>query len=110
MEQGIRLRVLSSILETLLVVICATKGQAQVAITPAKATMLAGESRSFRAIDSHGHSLTNVHWTMSSAGLEEVAQGADIEVVAHQSGGFTLTARASEGFAESQVEVVDGRT
>lgn len=110
MRQAFRSRALYCILVRLLAVTCPTQGQAQVAITPARATMLAGESRSFRAIDSHGHNLTNVHWTMSSTELEEVAQGADVEVVAHQPGGFTLTARASEGSANAQVEVVDGDT
>ena len=71
---------------------CLAYSQAQVAVTPAKATMLVGESRPFRAVDSQGHMLTNVHWTISTQGLADLAQGAEVEVVAKQPGRFTLTA------------------
>jgi hypothetical protein len=84
--------------------------QAQIAVTPAKATMLIGESRSFRAVDSRGHMLTNVHWTISTQGFADLAQSAEVEVVAKQSGRFTLTAHAGEGFAEAQVEILPGNT
>lgn len=72
--------------------------------------MLVGDSQPFRAIDSRGHILTNVHWTSSRADLADVAQGAEIELVAKQPGRFTLTAHASEGYAEAQVEVLQGST
>jgi hypothetical protein len=42
--------------------------------------------------------------------LADVAQGSEIEVVAKQSGRFTLTAHAGEGYAEAQVEVLQGTT
>lgn len=83
---------------------------AQVAVTPAKVTMVVGESQQFRAVDSRGHMLTNVHWTISRDALVDLAQGAEVQVVAKQLGGFTLTAHAGEGSAEAHVEVLQGPT
>lgn len=83
---------------------------AQVAVSPAKVTMLVGDSQRFRVVDSRGRMLTSVHWTISRKELADVAQGADISVVAKQPGRFTLTAHASEGYAEAQVEVLQGTT
>jgi hypothetical protein len=82
----------------------------QVAVTPAKRTMLVGDSQPFRAVDSQGHMLTNVHWTISRQELADVAQGAEVQLVAKQPGRFTLTAHAGEGYAEAQVEVLQGYT
>jgi len=90
--------------------VCVAPAVAQVAVTPAKRTMLVGDSEPFRAVDSQGHMLTNVHWTISRQELAEVAQGAEVEVVAKQPGRFTLTAHAGEGYAEAQVEVLQGPT
>jgi len=59
--------------------------------------MLVGDSQPFRAVDSRGRMLTSVHWTISREELADVAQGAEVEVVAKQPGRFTLTAHAGEG-------------
>jgi hypothetical protein len=83
---------------------------AQVAVSPSKVTILVGDSQPFRAVDSRGRMLTNVHWTISREELADVAQGSEVEVVAKQSGRFTLTAHAGEGYAEAQVEVLQGTT
>jgi hypothetical protein len=83
-------------------------GFAQVAVSPAKVTMLVGDSQPFRGVDSRGRMLTIVHWTISREELADVAQGAEVEVVAKQPGRFTLTAHAGEGYAEAQVEVLQG--
>jgi hypothetical protein len=54
--------------------------------------------------------LTNVHWTVSRDALADLAQGPEVQLVAKQSGGFTLTAHAGEGSAEAHVEVLQGPT
>lgn len=91
-------------------VLCLTPADAQIAVTPAKVTMLVGDSQPFRAIDSQGHMLTNVHWTTSRQELTDVSQGADITFIAKQPGSLTLTAHAGEGYAAAQVEVLQGPT
>jgi len=90
--------------------LCISPALGQVAVSPARVTMLVGDSQPFRAVDSHGSMLTNVHWTISREELADVAQGSEVEVVAKQPGRFTLTAHASEGYAEAQVEVLQGVT
>ena len=87
-----------------------TYSRAQVAVTPAKATLLVGDSQRFRAVNAQGHSLTNVHWTISRSGTAEVSSGSEVEVVPRQVGNFTLTAHASEGSADAQVQVLSGTT
>lgn len=89
---------------------CSSTALAQIAVTPAKATMVVGESQPFRAVDAQGHMLTNVHWTSSRSELGDIAGGAEVEVIAKQPGSFTLTAHASEGSADAQVEVLQGPT
>lgn len=90
--------------------LCLSAAIGQVAVTPAKVTMVVGESRPFRAVDAQGHMLTNVHWTVSRSELEDIAGGAEVEVVAKQPGSFTLTAHAGEGYADAQVEILQGPT
>jgi hypothetical protein len=93
-----------------LLLLCFSSAVAQVAVTPAKVTMLVGDSQPFRAVDSRGQMLTNVHWTISREGIADLAQGPEVQVVAKQLGGFTLTAHAGEGSAEAHVEVRQGPT
>lgn len=90
--------------------LCLSAALAQVAVTPAKVTMVVGESQPFRAVDAQGHMLTNVHWTVSRSELGNIAGGAEVEVIAKQPGSFTLTAHAGEGYADAQVEILQGPT
>jgi hypothetical protein len=55
----------------------------------------------------NGRMLHDVHWTASEPAVLNLAPGDD-EITAKQVGRCTVTAHASQGFADAQVEVVGG--
>jgi hypothetical protein len=76
-----------------------------VAVTPGSATMMIGETRSFRAVDGSGRFLRHVQWTVSQTGIVEISSGDEVEVTALTPGSVTLTARTTSGVGEAHVEV-----
>jgi plastocyanin len=79
-----------------------------VSVSPSTATIMVGDTRSFRAVDKNGHMLRDVHWTASEPAVVSLAPGDEVEITAKQVGKCTVTVHASQGFADAQVEVVGG--
>jgi hypothetical protein len=79
-----------------------------VSISPAKVTMLVGETRTFRAVDKNGHMLHDVRWSTSQPGMVELRAGDEVQVTSAQPGKCSLTARSSQGSGDAEVEVLAG--
>ncbi len=92
---------------------CAVQSLAQggaVAITPAKVTMLVGETHEFKAVDAEGHSLRNISWSISDPAIAQLTSGDEAQLTATHPGRLTVTANTSEGRADALVEVLEGST
>lgn len=79
-----------------------------VSISPSNATIVVGETRSFRAVDKNERMLHDVHWTASEPAVLDLAPDDEVEITAKQVGRCTVTAHASQGFADAHGEVVGG--
>jgi hypothetical protein len=77
-------------------------------ITPAKATLLIGDSRSFRLVDQNGHMQRDVSWSISDPGSFQVDQGDELSITAKQAGDFRISARSGDLSAEAAVTVMEG--
>jgi len=85
-------------------------GQAvrSVSITPEKATLLIGESRSFRLVDQNGRIQQDASWSVSDSSALETRSGAELTVTAKAVGDFTVSAQSAGGSAEASLKVVEG--
>lgn len=68
-----------------------------VSISPSNATIVVGETRSFRAVDKNERMLHDVHWTASEPAVLDLAPDDEVEITAKQVGRCTLTAHTSQG-------------
>jgi hypothetical protein len=80
-----------------------------VAITPQSATLLTGESRSFRLVDQNGRSQRNVTWTISDPDALQANAGDELTITAKQTGDFRISAQSENGSAEATVKVMEGK-
>ena len=76
-------------------------------ITPSAATLQAGESHSFRAVDAQGRMQHHVTWTVSAPDIAEISSEDETTLTAKAPGTVTLTARVAGELAESRIEVRD---
>lgn len=79
-------------------------------ITPDKATLLIGESRSFRLVDQNGHMQRNVSWTISSPDAFQADEGDELNITAKKAGDFSIGARSGDRSARAAVKVLEGGT
>ena len=80
-------------------------------ISPAKVTMLEGETRTFRAVGKDGKNRHNIRWSISPGQAAKLTTDGDeavVQAVAESS--LTLTAYAEGGSAEANVEIRSGHT
>ena len=84
--------------------------QTSIRVTPAKVTMLVGEAHEFKAVDSQGHSPANVTWTVSNPAIAQFLPAGHPQIIAHRPGRLTVTVHSNHGFADAQVEVIEGTT
>ncbi len=81
-----------------------------IAISPASATILVGESRRFRAVDREGHMQRSVYWTISDPAAFAFEPGDELVLTAKQPGEFRITVRAGERAAEASIKVLQGNS
>ncbi|HKV95177.1 MAG TPA: hypothetical protein VJW20_21710 [Candidatus Angelobacter sp.] len=101
-----------------LLLLCATvlgAGQGQalaqsapMVISPAKATLLVGQSQSFQAADRTGRLQAKVSWMVSGPGIAQSQEGPELVFTARETGEFHVTARADGDFAEASIKVISG--
>lgn len=88
------------------------RGQgSDVIISPGAATLLVGESKSFRLVDGNGRFQHDVSWTISDPGAFQVEAGDELTITAQQVGDFRITARGArpaDASAEATVKVMEG--
>jgi hypothetical protein len=78
-------------------------------VTPYKATMTIGESRSFRMIDETGQAQHNVRWTLSGREDSREIEGDEFYMYASRKGEYRLTARTEFALAEASIAVVEAK-
>jgi hypothetical protein len=84
-----------------------TDGKPTLYITPAKASMLVGESRGFTLFDTDGKKLTqDAEWSLSSSNLATLTPGPTVTAI--NEGTFKVTARIDTRTAEATVKVYPG--
>ncbi len=95
----------------LLVWAAALPGQSSsfVVVTPQNATLVVGESRSFRLVDQNGQLQGNVTWTVSDPDALQANGGDQVTIVAKQAGDFRISAQSKNGSAEGTVKVMEGK-
>lgn len=79
-------------------------------VSPAKVTLLIGESKTFRLVDQNGHMQHSVYWDISDSGAFQVDEGDELTVTAKQAGDFRISGRSADGSAEASVKVMQGDT
>lgn len=79
------------------------------AVTPSSATVLAGKSRPFRAVDRDGRPAPFVRWDSSSPEAQIYGKGSDVEIVFRQPGEYSIHAYSGEGSGSATVHVVNYR-
>src|ERR1700735_3602620 len=79
------------------------------AITPQSATLLTGDSRSFRLVDQNGRMQRNVSWDVSDTAALQVSGGDEVTIMANRPGDFRINARSANGSAEATVTVMEGK-
>jgi hypothetical protein len=80
-----------------------------VVITPQSATLLTGESRSFRLVDQNGQFQRNVTWTISDPDALQATPGDELTITAKHPGDFHIDAQSKSGSAEASVKVMEGQ-
>ncbi len=90
----------------------ALRGQAPsfVIVTPDKATLLMGQSRTFRLVNQDGQMQHGVSWDISDPGAFEIYAGDDLLITAKRAGDFLISARLGDRRAKAMVRVLDGDT
>ena len=85
-------------------------GQAarSVGISPEKATLLVGESRTFRLVDQNGRMQQDASWSVSDSSALETRSGAELTVTTKAVGDFAVSAQSAGGSAEASLKVVEG--
>jgi hypothetical protein len=86
------------------------QGSAPMVISPTSATLVAGDSQSFQAVDPSGHLQTNVSWNVSGPGTSRSQNGSELVFTASETGEFHITARAAGDSAEASVKVLPGKS
>lgn len=84
------------------------QGARSVGITPEKATLLVGESRTFRLVDQNGRTQRDASWAVSDSDAIESQSGPELTVTAKRAGDFTISAQSANGSAEASVKVLEG--
>lgn len=80
-------------------------------ISPGKATMLPGETRTFRAVGKDGRMRQNVRWSISPEHAAKLTMDGDEAIVqAEESATVMLTAYAEGDSAQATVEILSGHT
>lgn len=107
---GHRLRLAGVSVAAVLLWVIAVPAQnsASVNITPAKATLVVGDSQSFRLVDHSGRMQRNVSWSVSDSDSLQIEHGDEINVTAKRSGQFLLRAHSDAGTEEATITVLDG--
>lgn len=78
-------------------------------VVPSKATMLVGETHTFRAVGPDGHIRHNVSWSVSPASAATLTtDGDEATVRAEEPSSFALSADANSDSAEASIEVRSG--
>lgn len=78
-------------------------------ISPAKATMLVGETRTFRAVGKDGRLRHNIRWSISPQNAATLSTNSDeVNVQAEQVSSVILTANAEGDSAEATLEIRSG--
>jgi hypothetical protein len=80
-----------------------------VVVSPSSATLLIGDSRSFRLVDQNGQMQRHVVWSISDPNAFQVQDGDEIIITAKETGEFRLSARGQDGSAEAAVKVMEGK-
>jgi hypothetical protein len=97
------------VLASVLASLASAQNMPTLTISPAKVTMLVGETRTFRAVGKDGRTRHNVHWSISSAQAELTLHGEEAVVRANRpSSGVVLTADAEGESAEATLEIRSG--
>src|SRR5581483_1630771 len=97
----------------LIVPVCAlAQNPAPLNISPNEATMLLGETRSFRAVGKDGRKRQNVRWSISPENAATIdTQNDEVIVTAKEaSASVRLTAYAEGDSAEATIDIRDGKT
>jgi hypothetical protein len=81
-----------------------------VVITPERATLLIGDSRSFRLVDQNGQMQHDVSWNISDPSALQASEGDELTITAKQAGDFRVSGRSKNGSAEATVKVMEGNT
>jgi len=80
-------------------------------ISPGKATMMPGETRTFRAVGKDGRMRHQVRWSISPERAAKLTMDGDEAVVqAEEAGTVMLTAYAEGDSAQAAVDILSGRT
>ena len=75
-------------------------------ISPDQATMLVGETRTFRAVGKDGRIRHNVHWEVSPQGVATITvSGDEVTVKAREASSVLLTASAEADSADASIEI-----
>jgi hypothetical protein len=102
-------RVLGLALLPLWAVTLRAQSSSFVVITPQSATLLMGESRSFRLVDQNGQFQRNVTWTISDPDALQATPGDELTITAKHPGDFHIDAQSRSGSAEASVKVMEGQ-
>ncbi|MFZ3216460.1 MAG: Ig-like domain-containing protein [Candidatus Acidiferrales bacterium] len=78
-----------------------------VVVSPNSATLLVGNSRSFRLVDQNGQWQHDVTWTVSDAAGLQANTGDELTVTAKQPGDFRITGESKNGSADASVKVLE---
>lgn len=105
----------TKLLSLAVLMVCSTSLSAQsvsyVMVSPAKVTLLVGESKSFRLVDQNGRMQHYVSWSIThSDAFETVEQGDEFTITAKERGEAQVSARSPQGSAEATVTVVEGNS
>lgn len=79
-----------------------------VVISPAKVTLVVGETRSFRLVNQDGQMQRYVSWNVSDTDALQETEGDEVTITAKRPGDYHLSARAKSGAAEASITVVAG--
>jgi hypothetical protein len=86
------------------------QGSHSINITPEKATLLIGESKTFRLVDQNGQMQRNVSWLISDSDAFQSQEGDELVVTAKRAGDFTISAHTPDGSGEATIKVMEGDT
>jgi hypothetical protein len=80
-----------------------------VLVTPSSATVLLGESHSFRAVNREGRPAYSVRWNASSTEVEFEPAGSDVVAYFRSPGNYVINAYSPDGSSSAKIKVVNWR-